>query len=367
MARVRIEQLTVRFGDFTAVDDLSLEIEDGELVVFLGPSGCGKTTTLRCIAGLQARAAGRIWFDDADVTERTSAGRNVAMVFQFVSLYPHLRVAANISFPLRARGASRAEIEERLDWAARIFGLQTVLRRFPAGLPPGVKQKVALARAVVRTPTVLLLDEPLSAIDESFREEMRWELAHLQKELGFTTVYVTHDQREAMSLADRVVLMRDGRIVQVGTPAKMFEQPADAFAGFFIGSPSMNFIDVTRDPAGLRLGGHGVLLKLSAGARAALGGVDARNLRLGIRPQHIALIRDPGAEAAGTFAAPILDRYAIGRERYFDFALGNDTLLGMQVGPEAGERPKVAFDLAHAHLFDSETGRRLPVRLADAS
>jgi ABC-type sugar transport system ATPase subunit len=366
MARVQIDQLTVRFGGFTAVDDLSLEIEDGELVVFLGPSGCGKTTTLRCIAGLQACTAGRIWFDHEDVTERTSAGRNVAMVFQFVSLYPHLRVAANISFPLLARGAPRAVIEERLDWAARIFQLQPVLRRFPAGLPPGVKQKVALARAVVRTPTVLLLDEPLSAIDEAFREEMRWELGHLQKELGFTTVYVTHDQREAMSLADRVVLMHDGRIVQVGTPSEMFEQPADAFAGFFIGSPSMNFIDVTRDPAGLRLGGNGVLLKLSAGAQAELGGVDARNLRLGIRPQHVALIRDPG-DAAGTFAAPILDRYAIGRERYFDFALGNDTLLGMQVGPEAGERPKVAFDLAHAHLFDSETGRRLPVRLADAS
>jgi len=367
MARVQIDQLTVRFGDFTAVDDLSLEIEDSELVVFLGPSGCGKTTMLRCIAGLQACTAGRIWFDHEDVTERTSARRNVAMVFQFVSLYPHLRVAANISFPLQARGAPRAEIEERLDWAARIFGLQPVLRRFPAGLPPGVKQKVALARAVVRRPTVLLLDEPLSAIDESFREEMRWELGHLQRELGFTTVYVTHDQREAMSLADRVVLMRDGRIVQVGTPSEMFEQPADEFAAFFIGSPSMNFIEVKRDPAGLRLGGNDVLLKLPAGARAALGEVGPRNLRLGIRPQHVALISDPADDAVGTFDAPILDRYAIGRERYFDFALGNDTLLGMQVGPEAGERPKVAFDLAHAHLFDCETGRRLPVRLAGAS
>jgi ABC-type sugar transport system ATPase subunit len=367
MARVRIEQLTVRFGDFTAVDDLSLEIENGELVVFLGPSGCGKTTTLRCIAGLQTCTAGRIWFDDEDVTARGSARRNVAMVFQFVSLYPHLRVAANISFPLRARGAPRAVIEERLDWAARIFELQPVLRRFPAGLPPGVKQKVALARAVVRRPTVLLLDEPLSAIDEAFREEMRWELGHLQKELGFTTVYVTHDQREAMSLADRVVLMRDGRIVQVGTPAEMFERPADAFAAFFIGSPSMNFIEVTRDPAGLRLGGNGVLLKLPEGARSAVGEIDARRLRLGIRPQHVALTSAPANDAAGTFAAPVLDRYAIGRERYFDFAVGDEVLLGMQVGPEAGEGAKVAFDLAHAHLFDAETGRRLPVRLADAS
>jgi ABC-type sugar transport system ATPase subunit len=366
MARVRIEQLTVRFGDFTAVDDLGLEIEDGELVVFLGPSGCGKTTTLRCIAGLQACTAGRIWFDHEDVTARTSAQRNVAMVFQFVSLYPHLRVAANISFPLQARGAPREEIRERLDWAARIFQLQPVMRRFPAGLPPGVKQKVALARAVVRTPKVLLLDEPLSAIDESFREEMRWELGHLQKELGFTTVYVTHDQREAMSLADRVVLMRDGRVVQVGTPAELFERPADAFAAYFIGSPSMNFIDVARDPAGLRLGGNGALLKLPTRARAALGEVGPRNLRLGIRPQHVALVSDPADDAAA-FDAPILDRYAIGRERYFDFALGGDTLLGMQVGPGAGERPKVSFDLEHAHLFDSETGLRLPVRLADAS
>src|SRR5690606_24066934 len=257
-------------------------------------------------------------------------------------------------------------IRERLDWAARIFQLEPVMRRFPAGLPPGTKQKVALARAVVRTPNVLLLDEPLSAIDEAFREEMRWELGHLQKELGFTTVYVTHDQREAMSLADRVVLMRDGRIVQVGSPAELFEEPADQFAAYFIGSPSMNFIDVAPDPAGLRLGADGIVLPLPERARAALHEVDGRaGLRLGIRPQHVALVRAAEVSAPGVFSAPVLDRYAIGRERYFDFALGGETLLGMQVEGEAGERAQVRFDLAHAHVFDAASGRRLPVRLGE--
>ena len=208
MAGVTIDHLTVRFGDFTAVDRVDLEIADGELVVFLGPSGCGKTTTLRCIAGLERPSGGAIRFDGKTIDHLSAAERNVAMVFQFVSLYPHLRVEGNIAFPLKTRGQPKNLVREKLAWATKTFQLEDELRRFPGGLPPGVKQKVALARAVIRDPAVLLLDEPLSALDERFREEMRWELGHLQKDLGLTTVYVTHDQREAMSLADRIVLMQ---------------------------------------------------------------------------------------------------------------------------------------------------------------
>ena len=175
------------------------------------------------------------------------------MVFQFVSLYPHLTVRQNVAFPLRAKGVSSHEIGKKIEWIARVFAIGDILDRYPVGLPPGSRQKAALARAVVRDPDVLLLDEPLSAVDEQYREEMRWELRHLQKELGITTVHVTHDQREAMSLADRVVLMRGGRIVQVGPPAALFNDPADRFAAFFIGSPGMNFIDLTLAAGGLHV------------------------------------------------------------------------------------------------------------------
>ena len=375
MAAVTLDNLTVRFGDVTAVDRVDLEIADGELVVFLGPSGCGKTTTLRCIAGLEQPSDGAIRFDDEAIDHRTAAERNVAMVFQFVSLYPHLRVADNIAFPLQTRGRPKSEIKERIAWAAKQFQLVDELRQFPGGLPPGTKQKVALARAVIRDPKVLLLDEPLSALDERFREEMRWELGHLQKDLGITTVYVTHDQREAMSLADRIVLMQDGRIVQTGTPREMYSDPINEFAAFFIGSPSMNFIDVEPDEAGLRLGEEGLLLPLSNVALAALHEQPVATLRLGIRPQHLALTSPSGDRVDGLVQARLLDRYSVGREHFFDIGIDDRTLVGMKITPDAGSEPNVDsgpgadehavvhFDLDHTHVFDRKTGQRLPVAL----
>ncbi len=358
MARVDIKNLVVRFGDFTAVDDVSMTIKDGEMVVFLGPSGCGKTTTLRCVAGLEHGSSGSIEFDGKRVNDMPPSERNIAMVFQFVTLYPHLRVADNIAFPLRARGMAKAKIREKLDWIAEVFSMGDMMKRYPLSLPPGAKQKVALARAVVREPNVLLLDEPLSAIDERFREEMRWELGHLQKQLGFTTIYVTHDQREAMSLADRVALMRDGRIVQIGSPADIYERPVNEFAGFFIGSPGMNFIDARIEENALLLGTAEIRVAVPgdrfAGVRESVGGA----VRLGIRPQDVVL--ESGGEREGAFKAEVLDSYAVGREHFFDFRIDDIVLKGMDLtGNGKTADAQIRFPLDRIHLFDKATGERL--------
>ena len=361
MARVSIQNLSVRFGDFTAVDNVSLDVADGELVVYLGPSGCGKTTTLRCIAGLEQATQGDILFDDARVNERPPSARNIAMVFQFVSLYPHLKVRDNIAFPLRARGVSKKIIRQKLDWIRDLFKLDDIFHRYPLGLPPGAKQKVALARAVVREPNVLLLDEPLSAIDEQFREEMRWELGHLQKQLGFTTIYVTHDQREAMSLADRIVLMQDGCIVQAASPADIYHQPRNEFAGFFIGSPGMNFIDVEIGDSHILLGRERISVHFDADLLAQLRSYGPQALKMGVRPQHVTLAQT-GQAAAGLFQADIVDHYRIGRELFFDFKIDDTIYQGLDLhghGWQAGSLIQLAVD--KVHFFAKPTGERIPL------
>ena len=363
MAQVSIQNLSVRFGDFTAVDDVSLDIADGELVVYLGPSGCGKTTTLRCIAGLEQTTEGAILFDGARVNEQPPSERNIAMVFQFVSLYPHLKVRDNIAFPLRARGVSKKIIRRKLDWIRDLFKLDDIFQRYPLGLPPGAKQKVALARAVVREPNVLLLDEPLSAIDEQFREEMRWELGHLQKQLGFTTIYVTHDQREAMSLADRIVLMQDGRIVQAASPAAIYHQPRNEFAGFFIGSPGMNFIDADIGENHVLLGQARIPVRFGDDILTRL-----RNhgpLKMGVRPQHVTLAvqtAQTDRTAPGLLQAEIVDHYRIGRELFFDFRIDDAIYQGLDRHGH-GWKPDSLIQLAvdKVHFFAKASGARIPL------
>jgi ABC-type sugar transport system ATPase subunit len=322
MAAITLQSLTVRYGDNTAVDGIDLALADGEFAVFLGPSGCGKTTTLRCIAGLEQPTSGDVLFNGQPVNHLHASARNVAMVFQFVSLYPHKTVRNNIAFPLKARGMPAAEIAKKIRWVDEIFALGAMLDRYPGALPPGARQITALARAVVRDPHVLLLDEPLSAIDEQFREEMRWELKHLQKRLGVTTIHVTHDQREAMSLADRIVLMKDGEIVQVGTPQQLFTEPVNEFAAHFIGSPSINLVDAECRPGGLAFGPQ--TLALPAPLTADL---PAGRLRVGIRPHDI---QRGGREGdPGCARVVITDRYTIGRDEYFQFALGDQHFTGI--------------------------------------
>lgn len=358
MARVALDHLSVRFGSVAAVDDISIAFEQGEFVVLLGPSGCGKTTTLRCIAGLEQPTSGQIFFDQDEVAHLPPRMRQVAMVFQFVSLYPHLRVRDNIAFPLRARGESRAEIARKIEWMSKVFDLRDILHRRPGTLPPGARQKAALARAVVREPRVLLLDEPLSAIDEQFREEMRWELRHLQKELGMTTIHVTHDQREAMSLADRVVLMRSGKIVQAGPPAELFDNPVDEFAAHFIGSPSVNLIDAAFTDRGVTLGPDQVPIRLPERHLEALRKSGLPRGKLGIRP-HALTPASQGDYGAIPVARPI--SYAIGRERFLDFELSGQVWKGVLPADASEDVPdRMHLDPAKIFYFTPD-GVRLPV------
>ena len=360
MAQITLDGLGMRFGDTVAVDHVDLTLEDGAFVVLLGPSGCGKTTTLRCIAGLEHQTHGRILFDGAPIDHLDPAERDIAMVFQFFSLYPHMRVRDIISFPLRARKVDRATIRRKLDWVAEAFKLGHIMNGYIAGLPPGEKQKVALARAVVRDPKALLLDEPLSALDEKYREEMRWELGHLQRQLGVTTIYVTHDQREAMSLADRIVLMRDGRIVQEGSPESIYNTPATVFSGLFIGSPGMNFFDVSWDDGRLHIDRLDADLPVGDAMTRRLADTGLTDLTLGIRPEHIRFgAADRDDAATGLPVRPIAWETG-GQYDVFSFGAGGQVFHGTidRRTPRA-EAGIAVFDLDRAHLFSPQSQEKV--------
>ncbi|HEY7458290.1 MAG TPA: ABC transporter ATP-binding protein [Xanthobacteraceae bacterium] len=243
MATVEARRISKHFDDVRAVDGIDLIAKEGEFLVLLGPSGCGKTTLMRLIAGLEQPTAGDIVIDGKIVTDLPPRARNIAMVFQSYALYPHLTVERNISFPLRAVGMPKDEIRKKVDWAARMFGIQRFLDRKPRQLSGGERQRVALARAVVREPVVFLLDEPLSNLDAKLRNSARDELKQFQRELATTTIYVTHDQAEAMGLGDRIAVLNQGKVIQVGTPHDIYGRPMDTFVATFIGSPPMNLIE----------------------------------------------------------------------------------------------------------------------------
>src|SRR6185369_6879038 len=240
---IKFQNVTKKFGDSAVVDDLSLEIEDGEFVVLLGPSGCGKTTTLRMLAGLETVTSGDIYVGGERINDVPTQQRDLAMVFQSYALYPHMTIAENIAYPLRVRKLDRDERENRVSRVARMLEIEALLQRRPRQLSGGERQRVALARAIVREPRAYLMDEPLSNLDARLRVQMRGELKRLQHELRTTTIYVTHDQAEAMTLASRVAVMNKGRVQQFDTPLNIYNQPANRFVAEFVGSPSMNFID----------------------------------------------------------------------------------------------------------------------------
>jgi multiple sugar transport system ATP-binding protein len=243
MARVEIKNVTKLFGEMRAVDNVNLQTTEGEFLVLLGPSGCGKTTLLRMIAGIEPPTSGDIIINEQIVTHLPPRVRNIAMVFQSYALYPHMSVYKNIAFPLRTRGVDKATIKDKVAWAAGMFGIDRLLERKPRELSGGERQRVALARAIVREPSVFLLDEPLSNLDAILRASAREELRRFQKRLGVTTIYVTHDQVEAMGLGDRIVVMNKGRVCQIGTPSEIYQWPADTFVATFVGSPPMNLIE----------------------------------------------------------------------------------------------------------------------------
>jgi multiple sugar transport system ATP-binding protein len=348
MATVSLQNVVKRFGGFTAVHDLDLDIADREFLVLLGPSGCGKTTTMRMIAGLDDPTSGDIRIDGERVNDRPARDRDLAMVFQNYGLYPHMTVAENIAYPLKVRGVAKGERESRVRAAAERVELGALLARRPGELSGGQRQRVALARAIVRTPRLFLMDEPLSNLDAKLRTVMRGELKHLQRDLATTTIYVTHDQIEAMTLADRIVIMRGGRIQQSGAPAEVYARPANTFVAGFIGSPPMNLVrgevaDGTfSHPAGR------IPLRLPSGP-----------VVLGIRPEDVRLADAAGGDFAGTVYSSEL----LGDVTLVGVTIGPD-LVNVKVGPEGGraigEPVGIVLDRARLHAFDAAEGARIP-------
>jgi len=300
---VELRRVTKRYGVVTAINDISLTVDKGSFTALLGPSGCGKSTLLRMIAGLERITVGQCFLDGVDVTDMAPAKRRIAMVFQSYALYPHMTVKQNIAFSLSLAGASRKEQDERAGEVARILQLEPYLDRRPAELSGGQRQRVAIGRALVRKPEVFLFDEPLSNLDAKLRVQMRLELAKLHAALGATMIYVTHDQTEAMTLADKIVVLDGGRVAQVGAPLELYNQPANKFVAAFIGSPSMNFFSV--GVASVEGGAATVALP---GGRTARVGVSVKRgaidgpVDLGVRPEHLAIVdaHDPNAGLTGT-------------------------------------------------------------------
>jgi multiple sugar transport system ATP-binding protein len=354
MAEVRIRDLTKSYGAMQVVHGVNVDIQDGQFVVLVGPSGCGKSTLLRMIAGLEGISGGTISIGDRVVNNLPPAQRDIAMVFQNYALYPHKTVGANMGFPLKMARMEKAEIDRRVNRAADILGLQPYLNRFPRALSGGQRQRVAMGRAIVRDPQVFLFDEPLSNLDAKLRVQMRSEIRELHQRLGTTTVYVTHDQIEAMTMADRIVVMRDGRISQVGAPLELYDTPANTFVAGFIGSPSMNLIEGAVSNG--RFVASGIDLPLPAGTTLAEG----TRLTYGIRPEHLTL-SDQGQPVSVVVVEPT------GAEIHLVVRAGHQELAGQQeltvvLRERQAFHPGQTLHLTPMpgliHLFD-ETGARI--------
>jgi multiple sugar transport system ATP-binding protein len=365
MANVKITALHKRFGPVHAVRGIDLEIADGEFTVLVGPSGCGKSTLLRTIAGLEQIDEGVIEIGGQVVNNVRPRDRDVAMVFQDYALYPHMTVFGNISLSLRARRIAKTEIEARVRRVAEMLGIVTLLERYPRQLSGGQRQRVAIGRAIVRNPRVFLFDEPLSNLDAQLRDEMRGEIKRLHQEIATTMIYVTHDQVEAMTLADRIVLLRDGVIEQQGAPLDLFEQPATLFVAGFLGSPRMNFLkghlEGGPDGAAVRLGDAGPAFALPGGRRPA-----ARNdgeIILGLRPEHVGRAGiGPAAEGYARIEAAIELVQPTGSRSYATFRIAEQPVIAELQAHDVsrpGERMCIDINLRRAALFDPATGKAM--------
>ncbi|WP_114576912.1 ABC transporter ATP-binding protein [Saliphagus sp. LR7] len=352
MATIDITNLRKEFGDgnerIVAVEDFDLTIKDGEFLVFVGPSGCGKTTTLRCIAGLEDVTEGTITFDGEDVTDRRARDRDVAMVFQNYALYPHMTVRKNIGFPLRlSTKKSTDEIDDEVEAIASMLGIETLLDQKPRELSGGQQQRVALGRAIIRDPQLFLMDEPLSNLDAKLRSTMRTELQELQSELGVTTAYVTHDQTEAMAMGDRIAVMNDGELQQVGTASEVYRAPENEFVAGFIGSPSINLLTADVDGGTLR-GPGGFTYELEDTSL-----VEGRDrVRVGIRPEDLELDPDGGMPSEVTVVEEM------GNENFLYGVMGDIDItarIESVIHPEAGKTVTFGFAEEDLYLFDAET------------
>jgi sn-glycerol 3-phosphate transport system ATP-binding protein len=346
-SRIRLERVTKRWDAIPAVDRISFDVTPGQFVILLGPSGCGKSTTLRMIAGLEEASDGRIHIGDRDVTRLPPGDRGLSMVFQSYALFPHLSVADNIVFGLRSRKVPKAEQRERLAKVAELVDLTDYLNRKPAQLSGGQRQRVALARSVISEHPICLMDEPLSNLDARLRSDMRREIKALQSRLNMTVIYVTHDQVEAMSMGDRVILMQHGKIVQDGTPDELYNRPASAFAASFIGSPAMNLLPLVPSE-------HGAVIESEPDTTVAP--LEAANGHLGIRPEDIEL---RPASASGVPAKVLSDEY-LGADTIAHLAVGDHTLRIRLRGRHAitGQHCRIGWPASAAHLFAEDGLRR---------
>ncbi len=369
MAHIKLENIVKRYGDVVAVKDFNLEVEDKEFVVFLGPSGCGKTTTLRLIAGLENPEEGDIFIDGQRVNDLSPADRDIAFVFQFYALYPHLSVYDNIAFPLKAVKVSKSEIDAQVKRVAEILQISDMLNRKPSVLSGGEMQRVALGRAMVRQPKVYLLDEPMANLDAKIRVDTRAEIKRLQHEIGATTIFVTHDQVEAMSLADRIAVIHEGVLQQIGTPYEIYNKPESLFVAGFMGMPTMNLLDAEVAVQGgesvLRLSHTDVYFRLSPERQANITSDTVENgLVFGIRPEHITAGRQSGGDQ---ISADVHLVEPLGPVNILDIRLGTHSetqdpiLLRVRTHPTfqvtVGDTVWLNFDEAEMHLFDRETER----------
>ena len=350
MAPVSLRNVQKSYGTAAVVHGVDVTIADGEFVVLVGPSGCGKSTLLRMIAGLEAITGGEIEIGDRVVNDLEPKDRDIAMVFQNYALYPHMSVEKNMGFSLEHRGASKAEIAERVAWAADILGLVPLLKRLPRQLSGGQRQRVAMGRAIVRDPQVFLFDEPLSNLDAKLRVVMRGEIKSLHQRLKTTTVYVTHDQVEAMTMADKIVVMNAGRVEQIGDPLELFDRPVNLFVAGFIGSPAMNFIH-GRIADGAFVAADGSRLPLPPNAPAA----DGRSAIYGVRPEHFEIV-DEGLPLIVSLVEPMgSDTQITGRAGDLDIV----AVFHKRVRANPGDALHLRPILEETHLFDAKTGARL--------
>lgn len=355
MAEVRVENLSKRFGSVVALDNVSLAFGDGELTVLVGPSGCGKTTLLRIVAGLEEATEGQVYLGSREISNVQPWDRNIAMVFQNYALYPHMTVFDNMSFPLRARNMRKEDIRNRVQQTAASLGIEQLLRRKPRELSGGQMQRVAVGRATVRTPEVFLMDEPLSNLDAKLRVEMRAELKRLQKDLGVTTIYVTHDQAEAMTMADKLVVMKDGKIQQEGRPEEVYQRPSNVFVASFIGSPGMNFIRCTYNAERHDLEAPAFRYHLPERYRSLLRSAHADGLILGVRPERINVLLVP---REGAMQASVYVCEPLGKENLLTLEVAGTRVKAI-TPPEVllaiGQQVWLSFDDESVHLFDEQT------------
>ncbi|MEW6368927.1 MAG: sn-glycerol-3-phosphate ABC transporter ATP-binding protein UgpC [Acidobacteriota bacterium] len=362
MAQVLMNDVCKRFGDVSVIENLNLEVRDHEFMVLVGPSGCGKSTALRMVAGLEEISAGEVLIGERVVNKLPPKDRDIAMVFQNYALYPHMSVRQNLEFGLRLRKTPQGDIDKLVGDAAQILGIGQLLDRKPKQLSGGQRQRVALGRAIVRQPAVFLFDEPLSNLDAKLRVQMRAEISKLQRRLNTTSIYVTHDQVEAMTMGHRIAVMKDGKLQQVGTPLDVYERPANLFVANFIGTPPMNFVNATLTDGGSRLSASKFGIPVPQSLRPITSGKDGVRVVAGLRPENII---DPSKEPRGETAGLTVDIEIVeplGHEVVVHGRAGDDLFvakLDPHRAPEVGSKVELVLELDALHLFDAKTETRL--------